>query len=132
MAKTPQQLGYEFDHELAALIQGERHMGSGNRPHSRLDASGHTLIFSGKYVDAMSFSIKENDLDEMVRATVGPESMSAGLIPILAAKFKSGRTIATLDLLQLLDWIRQPPDLVPSTKQDAIRATARTPPYLRD
>lgn len=131
MSKTPQQLGYEWDHELGRLVQGTSHIGSGNRVYQKLDASGHTLILSGKYVDSASFSIKETDLDEMLRATVGPEGHMGGLVPILAAKFKSGRVIGTLDLLQLLAWLKQPPELIPATKQDAIRHTARTPPHLR-
>lgn len=132
MSKTPQALGYEFDYELASMIGGERHAGSGNRPHSRLDASGHTLIFSGKYVDAASFSIKEGDLDEMLRATVGPEAIRPSMIPILGTKYRSGRMIATLELRQLLDWISRPPELIPTSNQDNLRATARTPGYLRD
>lgn len=133
MAKTPQQLGFEWDYELGRLIMGERHVGSGNQVFQKLDASGHTLIISGKHTVNASFSIKESDLDEMLRATVGPEVVFHGLIPILATKFgASGRMIATLDLLQLLDWIRQPPQLIPTTKQDDIRRTARTPNLLRD
>lgn len=131
MAKTPQELGYEWDYELSRLIGGERHAGSGNRVYSKLDGSGNSLIVSGKYVDAASFSVKEADLDEMLRATVGPEAPTMGLIPILGAKYRSGRTIAVLDLMQLLDWIRQPPQLIPTSKQDNIRRTARTPKLLR-
>lgn len=131
MSKTPQELGFEFDYELARLIQGVRHVGSGNQAFQRLDASGHTLIFSGKYTSHASFSIKESDLDETLRAAIGPEAASTGLIPILATKFASGRIIATLDLLQLLDWIKSPPDLLPATKQENLRRTARTPAILR-
>lgn len=129
---TPQELGFQWDYDLAKLVQGERHVGSGNRAYQRLDASGHTLILSGKHTIHRSFSIAENDLDEMVRATLGPEAATGGVIPILATKFGSGRMIATLDLLQLLEWIRQPPELVPASKQDGIRRTARTPSFLRE
>lgn len=129
---TPQELGYQWDYELARLVGGERHAGSGNRAYQRLDASGHSLIFSGKHTIHGSFTIAEHDLDEMLRATVGPEGIRPNMIPILGTKFgQTGRTIATLDLAQLLDWVRKPPELVPSTKQDGIRRTARTPSLLR-
>lgn len=129
---TPQELGYQWDADLAKLIQGERHIGSGNRPYQKLDASGHTLIFSGKHTIHESFSIKQADLDETLRAALGPEAARPGLIPILAAKFGSSqRTIAVMDLLQLLDWIKSPPELLPATKQEALRRTARTPSFGR-
>lgn len=130
--KTPQQLGYEWDYELARMIGGERHAGSGNRIFARLDASGHGLVISGKYTSHASFSLGEHDLDEMARACIGPEAADPTIIPILGVKYASGRKVAVMDLAQLVDWLRAPPELIPSTKQDQIRRTARTPSLSRD
>lgn len=129
--RTPQQLGYDWDYEVADRIGGTRHTGSGNRPYAKLDASGNELIVSGKYVGHASFSLKEEDLDEAKRAALGPEAASSGATPILAVKFKSGRTVAVVDLDTLMEWLRSPPELLPSTKQDQIRKTARTASLLR-
>lgn len=133
--REAQRKGYEFDAELADLFGGTKHKGSGNRPYCKLDASAASgdvaVVISGKYVDAESGRLKEDDLDEALRATVGPEAASAGVVPILATKFKSGRMVATLDLQTLIEWLTAPPQLVEATKQDEIRATARTPSFLR-
>lgn len=135
MTKTPQQLGYEWDHEVAALFGGQRHAGSGNRVYQRLDASasggGASVVISGKYVDAASTRLKETDLDEALRATVGPEAANALVVPVLAFKFKSGRRVGLIDLDTLVQWVTAPPQIIQASKEDVIRATARTPTFLR-
>lgn len=113
------------------MIGGTCHPGSGNRIGWALDTSGHTIVVSGKYVDAKSFQVLETDLDEMLRATVGPEAVRSGTTPVLAARYRSGRSVAVMDLLQLVEWIRRPPELLPSSRNEAVRHTARVPPHLR-
>lgn len=129
--KTPQELGYEWDRELARIIQGQAHKGSGNRFYQKLDASGHELVVSGKHTTHASFSITDADLDEVVRGAYGPEAIKPDVIPILAVKLGTGRMVAALDLMQLIAWIAAPPELIPATKQDQVRATVKVPPYLR-
>lgn len=131
MSKTPQELGYDWDGELARLVGGERHKGSGNRVYQRLDASGFEIILSGKHTVHASFSITDGDLDEVVRGAFGPEAVKPYTIPILAVKLGTGRKVAAMDLEQLIEWIRKPPALIPATKQDEIRSTAKVPPFLR-
>lgn len=128
---TPQELGYQWDAEVARLIGGERHPGSGNRVYRKLDASVGTLIFSGKHTVHRSFSVTDDDLDEAVRAVSGPEGLKPGVVPILAVKLGTGRKVAVLDLETLVEWLQAPPQIIEPSKQDALRATARTPPFLR-
>lgn len=113
------------------MIGGTCHSGSGNRIGWALDASGHTIVVSGKYVDSASFQVLETDLDEMLRATVGPEAVRSGTTPVLAVRYRSGRSIAVMDLLQLMEWIKAPPALLPSSRNEAVRHSARVPPHLR-
>lgn len=113
------------------MIGGTCHPGSGNRIGWALDASGHTIVVSGKYVDSQSFSVLETDLDEMLRATVGPEALRSSTTPVLAARYRSGRSVAVMDLMQLIEWIKAPPALLPSSRNETVRHTARVPPHLR-
>jgi hypothetical protein len=131
--KTSQELGRDFDYELADLIGGKRVKGSGNRSYAKLDARGTQIAVEGKYTDAESFRVTEGLLDKIARAVLGPEATySSDVAAFLVVKIgPNGRPKAVIDLALLLEWIASPPELVEATSQDRLRATAKTPPFLR-
>lgn len=132
MPKTPQELGYEWEQDLARLVGGRVQKGSGSQVHIPLDVAGHTIIWSAKHTIHNSFSVSKKIIDEARLSVQGPAAASLDRIDILAYKMGDGTMRADLDLLQMLAWIREPPALIPASKQDQIRATARTPGLLRD
>jgi hypothetical protein len=131
---TAQARGYEWDRELARRIGGRAHVGSGNRPYQKLDAGSGLWIVSGKHTDADSFRLTTSMVDETVRAVLGPESMSGGYTAALAVhmgKDIRGRGLLIMDLDQGIEWMREPPNILPSTADADRRVTTRVTPFMR-
>lgn len=129
---TPQEKGYEWEREGARLVGGQLQRGSGNRCYARLDVSGYEILWSFKHTEHASFRVSREIIDEARMATNGPEGIKPNTIDIIAYKLGDGTMRGDLDLMQLIAWIREPPALIPATRQDQLRATAKRPPYLRD
>jgi hypothetical protein len=52
--------------------------------------------------------------------------------PLLAAQFGAEQQrVIVMDFDTFTSWLREPPALLPSSSQDQLRATARTPTMLR-
>jgi hypothetical protein len=131
---TAQSRGYDWDRELARRIGGRAHVGSGNRPYQKLDAGSGLWIVSGKHTDAASFRLTSDMVHETTRAVLGPESMSGGYLSALAIHMgldMRGPGILIMDLDQGIEWMRQPPNILPSTADADRRATTRVPPFMR-
>lgn len=131
-AKTPQDLGREWESELARLVGGKVQKGSGNQVHIPLDVAGHTIIWSAKHTTHASFSISKRIIDEARMSVLGPAAGALDRIDIIGYKLGDGTMRADLDLMEMIAWIREPPQLIPASKTDNIRATARVPSILRD
>lgn len=132
MSQTPQDRGREWEHELARLVGGRVQVGSGNQVHIPLDVAGNTIIWSAKHTDALSFRISKAVIEEARMSVIGPAAGSQGRIDIIGYKLGDGTMRADLDLLELIAWLREPPQLLPATQQERLRHTARTPTLLRD
>lgn len=130
---TSQDRGRVFDYELASLIGGQRVRGSGNTVYAKLDAGvGGLIVVSGKHTDAESFRVTTDMLDEAVKAVLGPEAPHSGVDSFVVVQLgEARRRVAVVDLDLLLSWIRTPPDIVPATSQETLRATTRVPPLFR-
>lgn len=132
MPKTPQELGYEWEHELARLVGGRVQKGSGNLIIARGDVAGRAaLLWSAKFSTHLSSPVTKVAIEDAKTMASGPEVGIAHDV-VFGYKLGDGTMRADLDLLQLIEWLREPPSIIPATKQDAIRATARRPTMLRD
>lgn len=134
-----QDLGRAWDYEVARRSGGRRRPGSGNRLVSQLDSRTGLLLIEGKLTTADSIRLTPAMLEQARSATIGPEAMQGGYESVLALKMGvrsaadlPGPALAVLDLDLLLSWIKAPPEIVPATRQESLRATARTPSVLRD
>lgn len=128
---TPQEKGAEWERQVAALTGGRRTTGSGNRSYSILDVNSGLLAVEAKHTDAESFRVTPQILDDIARQALGPSagSMASGVLAIRVGA--RGRRLAVVDLDELVGWLRSPPSLLPSTKNDELRARARIPSLFR-
>lgn len=131
--QTSQDRGRALDFKMAKRFGGEAVKGSGSQTGFKLDmvTQNRVLVGECKHTDAMSYSVTTQTLDKVKRAVLGPESAKAGVDAILITELGDGQLIASLDLELLLSWIEAPPAIVPATKEDTLRHTARIPPHLR-
>lgn len=129
-----QDRGRAWDTEVARRVGGRRQRGSGNRVYAQLDAASGLLVVSGKHTDADSIRLTQGMVDEAAKAVLGPEAMQGGYDAVLALHMGTdlrSPALAVLDLDLLISWLKRPPEIVPATAQESLRATARVPPYLR-
>lgn len=129
--ETPQDRGRQWEHDLVGLVGGKVQRGSGNRVYARLDVDGRDVLWSAKHTDHLSWSLSRAVFDDARSAVLGPTSIKPDLTTIIATKLGDGTMIASLDLLELIAWIRKPPALIEPTREDAIKATAKVPPFMR-
>lgn len=132
--KTPQELGFAWDYEVARRAGGRRQSGSGNRPYAQLDAATGLVLMSGKLTVADSIRVSNSMIDEATRAVAGPEAMTGGYDSVLVLNIGgdiNGPAVAVLDFELLLSWMKAPPGIIPATKHEEMRATSRVPPFLR-
>lgn len=98
----------------------------------KLDARGQDIVVSSKYTDAQSMRVSDGMIDEVARAVMGPEAAHLNVAGVLVVQIgPEGKPMAMLDLELLIDWLKTPPEIVPATKQDVVRAQAKTPSLLR-
>lgn len=132
MAETPQDRGRALEYVIAKKFGGERVAGSGNMIGRKLDARGQDIVVSSKYTDAQSMRVSDGMIDEVARAVMGPEAAHLNVAGVLVVQIgPEGKPMAMLDLELLIDWLKTPPEIVPATKQDVVRAQAKTPSLLR-
>lgn len=130
--KTPQQLGYEWEEIVADKFGASIQTGSGNRVFAPLDVSGRRFLISAKNTIHQSFSLSKKVFDEAVEKVLGTKSAGgADTIPIVCIRFSDGTEIAALPMDDLIDMMKAPPELIETTKQENIRATARRSSLLR-
>jgi hypothetical protein len=129
---TPQELGYAWERQGAADLGASLQIGSGNRSYAPLDAAGHELLVSFKYTSAIRSPIDRQAIEEARAAVLGARSASPGRIDVIGYKLGDGTTRADLDWMQFIAWIKEPPSIVPATKQESLRHSARLPSSARD
>jgi hypothetical protein len=129
---TPQEEGYAWERQGAADLGAQLQVGSGNRSYAPLDAAGYELLVSFKYTGAIRSPIDKQAIEEARAAVLGARSASPGRIDIIGYKLGDGTRRADLDWMQFIAWIKEPPTLVPATKQENLRHSARLPSSARD
>ena len=83
---TPQQLGRDFEKELATEFGLKQVPGSGAVWHSKLDIHGNDARWSLKSTDLVSFPITLTDIREAFEACYGPGG--DGSIPLFAVRMQ--------------------------------------------
>jgi hypothetical protein len=128
---TSQEKGADWEEVVAKLVDGKRTVGSGNRSWSVLDVNSGLLVIEAKHTNAESFRVTPQILDDIARQALGPSagSMASGVLAIRVGEQK--RRLAVVDLDELVGWLRSPPELLPATPNERLRATARVPSLLR-
>lgn len=127
---TPQEKGRQWDADFAALAQGKQTKGSGNRPMWILDASFGPIVTECKWTGGESYRVTRDLLDGVFSQAFGPASASQSE-PMIALKFEDGPMLSIVRLETQLDWLRSPPEIIPATSNERLRATARRPSLLR-
>jgi hypothetical protein len=131
--KTPQEKGYAWEEEVARAFGGKLTTGSGNRNYARLDVTGQGFVISAKHTIHKSFSVSAETMQDARSVAMGPNGVDPSIVPILAVKMEeSGLEIAVVEMATLIDWLRSPPELVPPTPMQNIRAQARRNPLGLD
>jgi hypothetical protein len=97
---------------------------------AQLDVSGGLILVEAKSTDARSFSLTTKIWDSVREASTGSSS-AAYVQAVLAVRLGDGTRLGVVDLDALVDWIRQPPGLLPATASSELRRLARTPTLLR-
>jgi hypothetical protein len=129
---SPQDLGREWEKELVQLVGGRLVHGSGNRCYARGDLkNGGEIVWSAKHTIHRRSPVDLDVIEDARSMALGPHGTNFGAIDVIAYKMAGDTMRADLDLMNLLAWIREPPQIVAPTSQDNIRNTARTPPHLR-
>lgn len=129
---TPQDRGRQWEKDGAKLVGGRLVKGSGNSFHARGDVkNGGQIVWSFKHTIHNSFSVTRDIIEDARSMALGPMAADSSIIDVLAYKMGDGTMRGDLDLMTLIAWIAQPPEILPATKTDSIRATARTPNLLR-
>lgn len=131
MPDSAQDRGRAWERELARLVGGRLQKGSGNRCYAKLDVAGRQIIWSAKHTDDLSFRLSRADFDEARQAVMGPSGIDPTIMPILGIHMGDNTMLASLDLMELIAWIREPPEIIAPTKRDQLRATAKVPPMMR-
>lgn len=129
---TTHQLAARWEQQVASDLGGRRQPGSGNRVQAKLDVRAGLLIVECKYTSAESFRVTAELLDGVRSAALGPAGPDPSVTPLLAVELgESRRRVAVVEWDVLVDWMRSPPEIVPATSRDRLRAAARTPTLLR-
>ena len=130
---SPQQLGREFEEELADEFGLKQVPGSGSVWHSKLDMQGNNARWSLKFTGNASFPIKFTDIVEALEACYGVGG--DGATPIWAAR------IEQLDqdfiVMRKEDWVAFNINDIQLINTDrpqvaARKKRARTPELLRE
>jgi hypothetical protein len=126
MTETPQDRGRDWEREGARLVKG-----SGNLFYARGDVRGRELVWSFKHTDSARSPVDHFVIVDARSMALGPTGTNHGALDIIAYQLGNGMRRADLDLAELVALLQAPPELIPATKQDNLRHTARTPPHLR-
>ncbi len=128
---SAQDRGREFEREVAELVGGKLQPGSGNRVEAQLDVSGGLILIETKHTDAASFSITSKIWDAVREASSGSSSATYSMTMLAVRLGATGHRLGVVDLALLADWLRAPPELLPSAPGSELRRLARTPTLLR-
>jgi hypothetical protein len=129
---TTHQLAAQWESEIARDLGGRRQPGSGNKIQAKLDVRAGLLIVEAKDTSSESFRVTSTLLDDILSAAQGPSGVDPSITPLLAVRMGASKThLGVVDWDTLVSWLRSPPNLIPATAQEQLRATARTPTLLR-
>lgn len=131
MSETPQDRGREWERNLARIVGAQLVKGSGNTFYARGDVRGREIIWSAKHTDHLSSPVNNAVIADARSMALGPTGTNHGALDIVAYQIGNGVMRADLDLRELVEMLKAPPELIPASSQDNLRYTARTPPYQR-
>lgn len=130
--KSNTQIGQELEQEVADLLGGVVHRGSGNQPFVKLDVHGRSLLFSCKATRGDSVTLTPYTFDEAQHAVHGPGGLGGGYLPAYAAKTKRGDLIICMEAS---DWSelfgREDIEPLPSDKATQRRRASTLTPLAR-
>jgi hypothetical protein len=128
---TPQQKGRQWEDEWTGQTEGSQQINSGAVWFSKMDVSDRAFLWSCKYTDKKSFSIKASDIDEVVYAVEGPGGVGIDTMPGMAIRIADACDLVVLRKEDFLRLIQTEVKYVEPSKQDAKRAKSKIPQLLR-
>lgn len=131
MSKTPNEIGREWEKQLAARLGGSVVPGSGNQWHSKLDVGSHSFLWSCKATLAQSFRLTLDDVYEAVRAVIGPGGKGGRTIPAIALKIQD-EELAVLRLSDLLELLQEDVKFIPLSKKQEKIQRGSVPSFKRE
>ncbi len=129
---TSQAKGRLLEDEWAKETEGSKQVNSGSVWFSKLDTTDKKFLWSVKYTDKKSFSVKQDDIKEVVDAVEGPGGVGLDKMPAMMVRI--GSPDYDIVILRKEDFLRlatKDVEYLEPSKQNIKRARSRVPQLLR-
>lgn len=126
MAKTPQQLGFDFEEEFAGLLGSKVTPGSGNQWFAKMDIGDGHILWSLKHTIKDTLTVNQKLINEVENAA-GAE----GSMPGIAVKV-AGEPFVMLRMEDFIKIVQEEIKIAPPSRSEIKRKNAATPLILRD
>lgn len=129
--KTPQQKGRDYEDFWAKKRGARKQPASGALPFWKLDVKNIKFLFSLKNTEKKSYSIKKEEIQEMVNAVYGLGGIGGTHIPVLSINI-DGTEVSVLLTDDLIELTEKQEAVFSKSKDKKKRQAADLPPLLRE
>lgn len=128
--KTPQQKGRDYEDFWAKKRGARKQPASGALPFWKLDVKNIKFLFSLKNTDKKSFSLKKEDIQEMLNAVYGLGGIGGSHIPVLSVNI-DGMEVSIMLTDDLIELTEKQEQIFDKSKNKSKTDKANIPPLLR-
>jgi hypothetical protein len=129
--KTPQQKGRDYEDFWAKKRGARKQPASGALPFWKLDVKNVKFLFSLKNTEKKSYSVKKEEIQEMVNAVYGLGGIGGSHIPVLSINI-DGVEVSVLLTDDLIELTEKEESVFIKSKDKSKRDSANLPSLLRD
>jgi hypothetical protein len=127
---TPQQKGRDYEDFWAKKRGARKQPASGALPFWKLDVKNLKFLFSLKHTDKLSYSLKKEDIQEMINAVYGLGGIGGDHIPVLSISI-DGLEVSILLTDDLIELTEKKEEVFQKDKPKQKRDSANIPSLLR-
>ena len=128
---TPQQKGRDYEDFWAKKRGARKQPASGALPFWKLDVKNTKFLFSLKNTEKNSFSLKKEEVQEMINAVYGLGGIGGTHIPVLSINI-NGTEVSVLLTDDLIELTEKSEVVFDKTKDKQKREKANLPSLLRN
>lgn len=128
--KTPQQKGRDYEDFWAKKRGARKQPASGALPFWKLDVKNAKFLFSLKNTEKKSFSLKKEDIQEMINAVYGLGGIGGTHIPVLSLNI-DGMEVSVLLTDDLIELTQRGEEVFDKSKNKSKTDKANIPSLLR-